>query len=72
MASEWNTKLVRHQRMHAVDGDELLGQRVRRRVMIGLRADDAAEQLAVVEELERFLQILAEQARTSWRSSPSR
>ena len=41
--------------MHAIDRDELLGQRVRRRMVVGVRADDAAEQLAVVEELEHIL-----------------
>ena len=54
--------IVRHQRMHAIDGDELLGQRIRRGVMIRLRADDATEQLAVVEECSA----------SSSRSSPTR
>ena len=52
-------EVVRHQRVHAVDGDELLGERIRRRVMVGLRSDDAAEELVVVEELEHVLQVLA-------------
>ena len=41
-------------------GDELLGQRMRRGVMIGLRADDAAQEFLVVEELD-----------ASWASSPT-
>ena len=49
-------EVVGHERVHAIDGDELLGQRIGRRVMIGRRADDAAEQLFVVEEFEDVLQ----------------
>ena len=51
--------VVRHQRVHPVDRDELLGERVRRAVVIGLRADDAAEQFVVVEERERPPAVLA-------------
>ena len=57
--------VVRHQRVHAVDGDELLGERVRRGVVIGRRAGDAAQQLVVVEAGEHLLQV-ARAARTSW------
>ena len=71
VASERKSNVVRHQRMHAVDGDEFFGQRVRRRVMGGLRSDDAAEQLLVVEEHQQVLQILAGQARPVHAASPS-
>ncbi len=40
-------EIVRHQRMHAVHGDELFGQRVVRGMMVDARADDAAQFLAV-------------------------
>ena len=40
-------QIVRHQRMHPVDRDEFFGERVRRGVMVVVRADDAAERVAI-------------------------
>ena len=56
--------VVRHQRVHPVDGDELLGQRKRHAVVIGRRTRNAAEQVVVVERREHVLQ-LPERTRTS-------
>ena len=44
-SSERKTVVVRDQRVHPVDGDELLGQRVRDAVVVGRRARDAADDL---------------------------
>jgi hypothetical protein len=48
--------------MHPVDGDKFLGERIRRRVMIGLRSDDTAKDFAVVDEADGVLQVAFEQA----------
>ena len=49
-------EVIRHQRVHPVDRDELLGQRERHAVMIGRRAGDPGEQIVVGELRKRVLQ----------------
>ena len=48
--------LIGDERVHPVNGDELLGQRVRRGMVIGVGTDDAAEDLVVIEKFEHLLQ----------------
>ena len=54
--------VVRHQRVHAIDGRELLRQRIRRGVMIGRRSGNAGEQIVVVETGKEVLRIAEEAA----------
>ena len=49
--------LIGDERVHPVDGDELLGQRVRRRMVLGGGPDDAAEDFVVIEKFEDLLQL---------------
>jgi hypothetical protein len=54
--------VVRDQRVHPVDRDELLGQLEARAVVLLRRAHDPAEDLGVAEAAEAVLDVLAEQA----------
>ena len=54
--------VVRDERVHPVDRDELLGQRVRDPVVVRDRAGDAADHLAGREAAEEVVQLLAREA----------
>ena len=54
--------VVRDQRVHAVDGDELLGERVRDAVVVGRRAGDAADHLVRRAPAEQLVEPLALEA----------